>query len=338
MSRMSNTLATSSAMSATSKRERIRSVLPWLRRSMLITRWLAARTGITRCQVAWESYSQPCKRTMEDAPSGPDSRTRNSWRPARTVRPVGPAGRVCSPRNRGRGSGPSMRQRTQAPSAMVRFLRRVMAPSLGSVLACAAPERIHHEDMLGDGAAANEMLGDDALHHFDRDPAVPGSLGIHHGDRTLFTHPKAIDLGPKQPARPRHRDRPVAGIALPGRRRRRQALLLEPTLQIRPDRAALRSSRALGRRLIRAEEDVALEAADRQGVGDGGEPVCIAHRRHGTGGSHRTAIPHPVHCQVVTTEPAKIAFIGSHSVRKSNAVHAFASAVRPPACRVYMRR
>jgi len=34
-----------------------------------------------------------------------------------------------------------------------------------------------------------------------------------------------------------------------------------------------------------------------------------------------------VHCESVSTDPAKIAFIGSHSVRKSNAVHAFASAV-----------
>jgi hypothetical protein len=41
--------------------------------------------------------------------------------------------------------------------------------------------------MIFDRRAADEVLGDDALHHRDRDSVIPGPLGVDDGDGAALT-------------------------------------------------------------------------------------------------------------------------------------------------------
>ena len=74
------------------------------------------------------------------------------------------------------------------------------------------------------------MLLDDALHHFDGYPAVPGPIGVHHGDGAAFADPQTVDLGPQYHTGSGFGHRLMVGdggVAAPWGRCRGQAQLFE---------------------------------------------------------------------------------------------------------------
>ncbi len=94
-----------------------------------------------------------------------------------------------------------------------------------------------------DHPAGNEVLLDNPFQDRRIAGTVPGAFWIDDGDRTAFTDPEAVRLGPENPS--------LVG----------KAELLEPALEEFPGRQAPFLVAALWRGLIAAEEDVA--ACDR---------------------------------------------------------------------------
>jgi hypothetical protein len=103
-------------------------------------------------------------------------------------------------------------------------------------------ERVDSEYKFLNRHSADEVFLHDTLDHFRRDGVVPDAIGIHYRDRALFANLQAIGLGSKD-----------AVLAL------HQPDLDQPLLQILPGRIAHLVWSALRFRLIRAQEDVALE-------------------------------------------------------------------------------
>jgi hypothetical protein len=108
------------------------------------------------------------------------------------------------------------------------------------------------------------MLGDDAFHHRNGDPLVPGSLRVDHGDGPALTNTEAVNLASQHLSPPgRHRERVKTGLATPGGRSGSEVELLEPGLQITPDLSGLLIRGTLRRLLLGAEKQVTLDRTNR---------------------------------------------------------------------------
>src|SRR5688572_8498732 len=59
------------------------------------------------------------------------------------------------------------------------------------------PQGPDREDVIIDGPAPEQMLGDDAFHHRNGDTLIPGSLWIDDGNGPALTNPEAVHLAPQ---------------------------------------------------------------------------------------------------------------------------------------------
>src|SRR5690606_19449913 len=130
----------------------------------------------------------------------------------------------------------------------------------GAAISSQVPTR---EDQVLDRSPTHEVLVDDPVELFPVQVGVPGALWIDDGDAPLLTDPETVDLGPEH--------RPVPGLdrgvvlgALPRRRRRGDAELLETGLEMDPQLMGLLTRGALGIGLIGAEEYVPARPGDRE--------------------------------------------------------------------------
>ena len=120
---------------------------------------------------------------------------------------------------------------------------------------CVILEVIAREGKLLDDFPADQVLLNDALQHLRRARMIPGAFRVNHRDGPADTDAEAVRLGAENFR--------VVGVGQPE--------LLEPPLEVFPgfQPGFLRAAFRLG--LIRAEEDVALDFFNAEGVGAGAE-------------------------------------------------------------------
>lgn len=115
---------------------------------------------------------------------------------------------------------------------------------------------LFRKDELFNGIAADEMLLNDAFKNVGRDGVIPGPIGIHNGNGSMFTDPQAVGLGAVH-----------AAVNIAGIFRIVEIQLVQPPLQVIPRFETDFSGRTLRFRGIGAQKDMPLDFSNSQSSG-----------------------------------------------------------------------